>query len=76
MYSCEDRIRAAEPYIKPGKRQPAIRQLGDPTKTSLKGWNNAYRQKLDVSAGCAGRRPKFSQEHKAAAVEHCLTQDR
>lgn len=41
MYSYEDRIRAVELYIKLGKRvRPTIRQLGYPTKNSLKGWYN------------------------------------
>ena len=77
MYSYEDRIRAVELYIKLGKRvRPTIRQLGYPTKNSLKGWYNEYQQKLDLPAGYAGRRPKFSQEQKAAAIEHYLTHDR
>jgi putative transposase len=58
MYSYEDRIRAVELYIKLGKRvRPAIRQLGYPTKNSLKGWYNEYRQ-----MGCCrfrGHRPKL-----------------
>lgn len=65
MYSYEDRIRAVELYIKLGKRvRPTIRQLGYPTKNSLKGWYSEYQQKLDLPAGYAGRRPKFSQEQK------------
>jgi hypothetical protein len=42
----------------------------------LKGWYNEYQQKLDLPAGYAGRRPKFSQEQKAAAIVHCVTCDR
>ena len=77
MYSYEDRIRAVELYIKLGKRlRPTIRQLGYPTKNSLKGWCNEYQQKFDLPAGYAGRKPKFSQEQKAAAIEHYLTHDR
>ena len=39
MYSYEDRIRAVELFIKLGMRvKPTIRQLGYPTKNSLKGW--------------------------------------
>ena len=77
MYFYEDRIRAVELYIKLGKRvRPTIRQLGYPTKNSLKGWYNEYQQKLDLPAGYAGREPKFSQEQKAAAIAHYLTHDR
>ncbi|MEJ1130854.1 hypothetical protein V9L20_25040 [Variovorax sp. CCNWLW225] len=43
MYSYEGRIRAVELYIKLGERvRPTIRQLGYPTKGSLKGWYNEY----------------------------------
>jgi len=77
MYSYDDRIRAVELYIKLGKRvRSTIRQLGYPTKNSLKGWHNEYQQKLDLPAGCAGRQPKFSKEQKAAALEHCLAHER
>ncbi|EER60926.1 hypothetical protein AcdelDRAFT_1503 [Acidovorax delafieldii 2AN] len=56
MYCYEDRIRAVELRIKLGKRvRPTIRQLGYPTKNSLKGWYNEYQLKLDLSAGYAGR---------------------
>jgi transposase-like protein len=77
MYSYEDRIRAVELYIKLDKRvRPTIRQLGYPTKNSLKGWYNEYQQKLDLPAGYAGRPAKFSKEQKAAAIKHYLTHDR
>ncbi|MDQ0036730.1 transposase-like protein [Variovorax boronicumulans] len=70
MYSYEDRIRAVELYIKLGKRvRPTIRQLGYPTKNSLKGWCNEYQQKFDLPAGYAGRKLKFSQEQRAAASQ-------
>ncbi len=39
MYSYEDRVRAVELYLKLGKRvKTTIRQLGYPTKNSLKAW--------------------------------------
>lgn len=77
MYSYEDRIRAVELYIKLGKRvRPTIRQLGYPTKNSLKGWFREYEQHLDLPAGYAGREPKFSRAQNAAAIEYYLTHDR
>lgn len=77
MYSYEDRIRAVELYIKLGKRtSPTIRQLGYPTKNSLKGWYREYQQRQDLPKGYARREPKFSQPQKAAALEHYLTHDR
>ena len=40
MYSYEVRLRAVELYIKLGKRLKAvIRQLGYPTKNSLRAWH-------------------------------------
>ena len=54
MYSYEDRIRAVELYIKLGKRvRPTIRQLGYPTKNSLKGWCNEYQQ-VRLASGLCG----------------------
>jgi hypothetical protein len=45
MYSYEDRVRAVKLYIKLGKRTRAtIRQLGYPTKNSLKNWHEQYEQ--------------------------------
>ena len=77
MYSYEDRIRAVELFIKLGMRvRPTIRQLGYPTKNSLKGWYREYQQRQDLPKGYAGREPKFSQEQKAAALEHYLAHDR
>lgn len=67
MYSYEDRVRAVELYIKLGKRvRPTIRQLGYPTKNSLKDWHREYEQRLDLPMGYAGREPKFSQAQKEA----------
>ena len=52
MYSYEDRIRAVKLYIKLGKRMgPTIRQLGYPTKNSLKSWHREYEQSRDLQAG-------------------------
>lgn len=73
MYSYEDRMRAVELFIKLGKRVKAtIRQLGYPTKNSLKGWCREYEQQLDLPKGYARAKPKYTQEQKQAAVEHYL----
>ena len=77
MYSYEDRIRAVELFIKLGMRvRPTIRQLGYPSKNSLRGWYREYQQRQDLAKGYAGRAPKFSQVQKAAALEHYLAHDR
>ena len=71
MYSYEDRVRAVKLYIKLGKRTGAtIRQLGYPTKNSLKSWHEEYEQRLDLSPGYARSKPMYSQIQKEKAVEH------
>ena len=77
MYSYEDRMRAVELYIKLGKRVGAtLRQLGYPTKNSLKSWYREYERRLDLPIGYAGRRPKYSPAQKEVAVEYYRTHDR
>lgn len=50
MYSCQDRIRAVELYIKLGKRfRATIRQLGYPSKNGLKGWFREYERSRDLT---------------------------
>lgn len=76
MYSYEDRVRAVRLYIKLGKRVAAtIRQLGYPTKNSLKSWHQEHEQRLDLHTGYA-RAPKYSQAQKELAVEHYLEHGR
>lgn len=76
MYSYEDRLRAVRLYIKLGLRVGAtIRQLGYPTKNSLKSWHREYVQRQDLAAGYA-RAPKYSQAQKVRAVEHYLEHGR
>jgi transposase-like protein len=61
MYSYEDRIRAVKLFIKFGKRTgPTIRQLGYPTKNSLKDWYREHEQGRDLRAGYARERQKYS----------------
>jgi transposase InsO family protein/transposase-like protein len=77
MYSYEDRIRAVELFIKLGKRTGAtIRQLGYPTKNSLKGWHQEYERRHDLPVGYVCSRPRYSCEQKTRAVDHYLTHGR
>ena len=77
MYSYEDRIRAVKLYIKLGKRTGVtIRQLGYPTKNSLKGWYWEYKQERDLQVGYMRSRQKYSEEQKQMAVQHFLDHDR
>ena len=58
-------------YIKLGKRTGAtIRQLGYPTKNSLKSWHEEYERRLDLSSGYVRSKPKYSQIQKEQAVKH------
>jgi putative transposase len=73
MYSYEERLRAVELYIKLGKRLKAvIRQLGYPTKNSLRTWHEEFQNSGDLHARFARREPKYSDEQKSVAVEHYI----
>ena len=77
MYSYEERIRAVKLYIKLGKRTgPTIRQLGYPTKNSLKGWCREYERNRDLQVGYARSREKYTAEQMQIAVQHYLDHDR
>ena len=77
MYSYEDRIRAVKLFIKLGRRTAAtIRQLGYPTKNSLKGWHLEYERRHDLPAGYVRSRPMYSHEQKTRAVDHYLSHGR
>ena len=77
MYSYEDRIRAVKLFIKLGRRTAAtIRQLGYPTKNSLKGWHLEYQRRHDLVVGYVRLRPMYSHEQKTRAVDHYLSHGR
>src|ERR1700744_5345522 len=77
MFSYEDRIRAVRLYLKLGKRIGAtIRQLGYPTKNSLKAWHREYEECRDLRAGYVRSRPRYSAEQKKVAVDHYLSHGR
>lgn len=76
MYSYEERIRAVQLYIKLGKRIKAtIRQLGYPTKNSLKGWYREYVQEKDLHGEYRRQWQRYSAEQKQLAVQHFLSHD-
>jgi transposase-like protein len=73
MYSYEDRMRAVQLDLKLGKRvEAAIRQLGYPTKNSLKSWHLEYERRHDLRTGYVRLTPKYSAEQKKVAVDHYL----
>lgn len=77
MYSYEDRVRAVELYLKLGKRIKAtIRQLGYPTKNSLKAWCQELEASGDLQKGYVRAMPKYSEEQKQLALEHYVNHGR
>lgn len=77
MYSYEERIRAVKLYVKLGKRTgPTIRQLGYPTKNSLKGWYREYERDRDLQVVYTRSRVKYTAEQIQVAVQHYLDHDR
>ena len=77
MYSYEDRVRAVELYLKLGKRVRAtIRQLGYPTKNSLKAWCAEFESSGDLQKEYVRAKPKYSEEQKSQALEHYVNHGR
>ncbi|VVD85047.1 integrase catalytic subunit [Pandoraea cepalis] len=77
MYSYQERVRAVELYLKLGKRSKAtIRQLGYPTKNSLKAWCNEFEKRGDLRTGYVRVKPKCSEEQKNLALEHYVNHGR
>lgn len=77
MYSYEDRVRAVELYLKLGKRIKAtIRQLGYPTKNSLKAWCEEFEKSGDLQKEYVRVKPKYSEEQKNVALEHYVNHGR
>ena len=77
MYSHDDRTRAVELYIKPGKRTAAtVPQLGCPTKNALKGGHREFDRRHDLPLGHVRLKREYSDEQKRLAAGHYLTRDR
>lgn len=77
MYSYAERMRAVQLYIKLDRRMNAtIRQLGYPTKNSLKDWYREFECRGDLSVGYVRTKPWYSEEQKRVAVEHYLSHGR
>ena len=76
MYSYEDRIRAIQLYIKLGKQAGlTVRQLGYPSKHTLKVWYLSYEQNLDLPRAFT-RAPKYTTTQRQLAVDHFLSHGR
>ena len=77
MYSYEERLKAVELYLKFGKRtRTTIRQLGYPTKNSLKKWHQEFLMRGDLHVAYARSKRKYSVEQMNVAVEHYMNHGR
>ena len=77
MYSYEERLRAVELYQKYGKRLKAtIRELGYPTKNSLKAWCAEFEKEGHLQQKYVRSLPKYSDEQKNTAIEHYVNHGR
>ncbi len=77
VYSLEDRMKAVELYLKCGSSPAAARrELGYPTKNTLKQWAREYRATGALHERYRPRRPKHSEEQKQTAVDYYLQHGR
>lgn len=77
MYTYEERLRAEELHIKLGKRiRATIRQLGYPTKNSLRNWYQEFLERGDLPGAYARSKQKYSVEQKNVAIEHYMDHGR
>jgi len=61
MYSYEERLRAVKLYLKYGRRLKAtIRELGYPTKNSLKAWYAEFEEEGHLQQKYVRSLPKYS----------------
>ena len=80
MYSREERMRAIELYIKYDRcAVDTVRELGYPSTKTLRKWYRAYLREQETGVpwkGYSRRRPKYSSEQKAKAIEYYLEHGR
>ncbi|MGA0583940.1 MAG: IS3 family transposase, partial [Castellaniella sp.] len=73
MYSYEDRLRAVRLYLKLGRRMGAtLRQLGYPSKNSLKVWCMQLEQDQDLPKGYQRAKRRYTDKQKHQAVDHYI----
>lgn len=77
MYTLEDRMRAVRLYLKYGGGSATVRrELGYPTKNALKQWVEEYEASGALHDEYRARPPKYSEEHRQAAVDYYLEHGR
>lgn len=73
MYSAEQRAKAVETFARFGcSAADTIAELGYPSRVTLRNWWKEYQIGGDELLGRRHRRPRYSDEEKRAAVDHCL----
>lgn len=77
MYTYEERLRAVDLYVKLGRRSRAtIRELGYPTKNSLKNWYQEFLKRGGLQVVYVRSKQKYSAEQKNVAIEHYMNHGR
>lgn len=77
MYSYDERLRAVDLCLKLGKHiRLTIRQLGYPTKNSLKDWYQEFLERGDLQIAYMRSKQKYSVEQKNVAIEHYMNHGR
>lgn len=77
MYTYDERLRAVKLYLKFGKRSRAtIRQLGYPTKNSLRDWYQEFLERGDLQVTYVRSKQKYSVKQKNIAIEHYMNYGR
>lgn len=77
MYTHEERLRAVDLYVKLGRRSRAtIRELGYPTKNSLKNWYQEFLKRGGLQVVYVRSKQKYSAEQKNVAIEHYMNHGR
>ena len=75
MYSYEDRARAVQLYHKFGRRMTAtLRQLGYPSKNSLKAWCAEFELNQELHRGYQRLKHRYTDDQKYRAVDHYVEQ--
>lgn len=77
MYTLADRMKAVNLYLKYDRNAAAVRrELGYPSKRSLRQWVDEFAVDGSLHAGYRSRPPKYSPAQKQAAVNYYLEHGR
>lgn len=77
VYAFEDRLKAVKLYLQYDRDSAAVRrELGYPSKRSLKEWVAEFETAGALHDGCRARPPKYSEQQKRAAVDYYLQHGR